>query len=99
MKLPHIDGYIDIYDDYLVIDNAVNGVRQITHILYSQISFLQLHNGDSFSTALSSIEFKMKNDIKLEYIPTNKIYFSSITECKFVFDKLFTAYRVCQNNH
>ena len=98
MKLPHIDGYIDIYDDYLVIDNAVNGVRQITHILYSQISFLQLHNGDSFSTALSSIEFVMKNDIKLQYLPNNKIYFSSQKECSFIFDKLFIAYKTYQNN-
>ena len=98
MKLPHIDGYIDIYTDYLVIDNAVNGVRQITHILYSQISFLQLHNYDVSSSSLSSIEFVMKNDIKLQYLPNNKIYFSSQKECSFIFDKLFIAYKTYQNN-
>jgi len=93
MKLPYIDGSIEIYEDYFVINNTVNDVSQSTHILFGQLSLLQLHNYDSTSTALSSIEFKMKNDIKLQYLPDNKIFFTSQRECRCVFNKLFTAYR------
>lgn len=88
---------IEIYHDYFILNNTIENQSQSTHVLFSHISFLQLHNYDNSSSRLSSIEFIMKNDIKLKYLPNNKIYFSSTKECSFVFNALFTAYRTYQN--
>ena len=89
---------LEIYDDYFILNNKIKNQSQSTHVLFSHLSFLQLHNYDVSSSSLSSIEFVMKNDIKLQYLPNNKIYFSSQKECSFIFDKLFIAYKTYQNN-
>ena len=98
-KYSHINLTVEIFEDYFIICNMVENKTQYTHVLFAHLSYLQFHNYDNSSSRLSSIELKMKNNVELQYLSKNKIYFSSVNECKFVFDKLFTAYRTYQNNH
>ena len=93
-----IDGSIEIFHDYFILETKIDTSTQYTYVMFSQIYFLQLHNCNNFTSPLSSIEINMKNSIILQYLPENKIYFTSFKACKFVFDKLFTAYQKYQND-
>lgn len=98
MTISYTEGSIELFNDFIIINNTFNDQPQATHILFAQLSFVQVHNFDSSSNALSSIEFIMKDDIKLQYLPSNKIYFESMNECSLVFNKIFNSFRTYKNN-
>ena len=88
---------IEIFEDYIIINNKHQNQTQTTHILFKHLIYLQLHNYDCSSQLISSIELVMKDNIRLQYLTNNKIYFTCDDECKYVFNKLFTAFKKYQN--